>query len=293
MDFRDAVMIIDFRVQPPYKSFLGIHFFRPRPAAEDPVAGNPFAIGRITPPSFEQQSIELFVQEMDEAEIDLAVVTGQRTGPQGRSASNDDVAELVQRFPGRFVGFAGVDPLEPGAVAEVRRSVERLGCRGIAVLPGWSDPPLHDDDETVYPIYEACRALGVPVVITSSHYIGPDMTYSLPIHIQKVAFDFPELTLIIGHACWPWAVQACAVAMRCPNIYLMPEFYMYIPDMPGADDYIKAANSYLARRMLYSSCYPSRSLGQALAEFRALPLRPGSEENMRWYNGARLLGLST
>jgi len=285
-------MIIDFRVQPPYKSFLGIHFFRPRPAVEDLVTGNPFAVSRITPPSFEQQSIELFVQEMDEAGIDLAVITGQHTGPTGRSASNDDIAELVQRYPGRFAGFGGIDPREPDAVTEVRRCIETLGCRGIAMLPGWSTPPLRDDDEAVYPIYETCRDLGVPVVITSSHYIGPDMTYSLPIHIQKVAFDFPELTLIVGHASWPWTLQICAVAMRCTNVYLMPEFYMYIPDMPGAEDYVKAANSYLAYRMLYSSCYPSRSLGQALAEFKALPLKSEVQENLLSRNGARLLGLS-
>jgi predicted TIM-barrel fold metal-dependent hydrolase len=71
----------------------------------------------------------------------------------------------------------------------------------------------------------------------------------------------------------------------------MPEFYMYIPNMPGAEDYVKAANSYLAYRMLYSSCYPSRSLKQALVEFKALPLRPEAQENMLEHNGARLLGL--
>jgi predicted TIM-barrel fold metal-dependent hydrolase len=285
-------MINDFRVQPPYRSFLDIHFFRPRSQIEDPVTGNPFAIGRLTPPSFEHHSIEFFVQEMDQAGIDVAVIIGQRTGRRGHSANNDDIAQLVQLYPGRFYGFAGVDPLEPGAPDEVQRCVETLGCRGIALTPGWSDPSLYDDDPLVYPIYDICRRLGVPVVITSSHYIGADMTYSWPIHIQRVALDFPELTIIIGHACWPWTTQACAVAMRCVNVYLMPEFYMYIPDMPGAEDYVKAANSYLSYRMLYSSCYPGRALGQALSEFRALPLKPEAQANLLWRNGARLLGLA-
>lgn len=285
-------MIIDFRVQPPFKSFLGIHFFRPRPAVEDPVTGNPFAVGRRPTPSFDQKSIELFMQEMDEAEIDVAVIMGQRTGLKGHSASNDDIGELVRQYPGRFVGFAGVDPLEPGAVDEVRRGVEALDCRGVAITPGWSEPSLHDDDHAVYPIYDTCRSLGVPVVITSSHYIGADMTYSLPTHIQKVAFDFPELTIIVGHASWPWTTQICAVAMRCTNVYLMPEFYMYIPNMPGSEDYVKAANSYLSFRMLYSSCYPGRSLGQALEEFRLLPLKAEAQQNMLGHNGARLLGLA-
>ena len=51
--------------------------------------------------------------------------------------------------------------------------------------------------------------------------------------------------------------------MRCTNVYLMPEIYMHVPDMPGADDYVRAANTYLSQRMLYSSCYPTRPLDQA------------------------------
>jgi uncharacterized protein len=284
-------MIIDFRVQPPFKSFLDIHFFRPRPAVEDPVTGNSFAIGRDPTPSFDQRSIEVFLQEMDAAGIDAAVIVGQRTAARWGSVANDDIAELVRLYPGRFFGFAGVDPLERGYLDEIRRSVEELGCRGIAILPGWSDPPLYDDDERVFPIYEACSRLGVPVLITSSHYIGSDMSFSMPVHIQHAAQEFPQLTFIVGHGCWPWTTQACALAMRCTNVYLMPEFYMYLPHMPGAEAYISAANSFLSYRMLYSSCYPSRPLHQALAEFKQLPINPAARENLLWRNAARLLGL--
>lgn len=283
-------MIIDFRVQPPYKSFLGIHFFRPR-SPEDPIAGNPFAKGQWPIPSFEKQSIELFVVEMDEVGIDMAVVMGQRTGKQGGNADNDDIADLLARYPGRFVGFGGVDPIDEAAVDEVHRCVEDLGCRGIAITPGWSDPPLYDDDERAYPTYQACLDLNVPVMITSSHYIGVDMTYSMPTHIQHVALDFPELTIVVGHGCWPWTMQACAMAMRCRNVYLMPEIYLLPPDMPGADDYVRAANSYLSHRMLYSSCYPTLTLQQGMEGLQALPLRPESRENMLWHNGARVLRL--
>jgi len=285
-------MIIDFRVQPPYKSFLNIHFFRSRPRGEDPIAGNPFSKGRWEIPSFDRRSVDLFVKEMDQAGIDVAVVMGQRTGERGGSVENDDVAELVRRYPGRFVGFAGVDPMDPEAGDELQRGIQDLGCRGVAVTPGWSAPPLYDDDAQVYPVYQACLDLNVPVVITSSHYIGADMTYSMPTHIQKVALDFPELTIIVGHGCWPWTTQACAVAMRCRNVYLMPEIYLHPPDMPGAEDYVRAANSFLSQRMLYSSCYPTLTLQQAMEQFGMLPIRPGSRENMLGRNGARILGLA-
>lgn len=284
-------MIIDFRVQPPFKSFLDIHFFRPRPAMEDPVTGNPFARDRWPTPSFDEKSIGLFMEEMDAAGIDVAVIAGQRAAARWGSVDNDDIAELIRYYPNRFFGFAGVDPAEADAIDELRRSIEELGCHGVSILPGWSEPELYDDDEDVYPIYETCRDLSVPVLITSSHYIGADMTYSMPIHIQQAALDFPEVTFIVGHGCWPWTTQACAMAMRCTNVYLMPEFYMYMPNMPGAEDYVRAANSYLSHRMLYSSCYPSRPLGQALEDFHNLSIEPASRENMLWHNGARVLGL--
>ena len=143
----------------------------------------------------------------------------------------------------------------------------------------------------VYPIYEAALGLGIPVVVTSSHFIGPDMSYAMPEYLQRVALDFPELTIIVGHACWPWTTQACALAARCHNVYLMPEFYMYVPGMPGARDYVDAANGYLSHRTLYSSCFPTRSLDQALDNFAALPLTGEARERLLWQNAARLLGL--
>lgn len=284
-------MIIDFRVQPPFKSFLDIYFYRRRPTVVDPVNVNAFSIGRRASAAYDERSIELFVAEMDEAKIDLAVVMGQHAAATWGSVANDDIGELIRLYPGRFAGFAGIDPAEPDPVKEMHRSIDELGCCGVALLPGWSDPPSYDDDRVLYPIYEAARERGIPVMITSSHVIGPDMSYAMPHHIQRVALDLPELTIIVGHACWPWTTQACALAMRCPNVYLMPDFYMHVPQMPGAGDYVGAANTYLSHRMLYSSCFPTRPLGQAVDDFRDLPLAPEAQENLLWRNGARLLGL--
>jgi predicted TIM-barrel fold metal-dependent hydrolase len=284
-------LIIDFRIQPPFRSFLDIYFYRERPAVPDPVTMTQYELGRVDSASFRERSMDLFLKEMDALGIDIAVVMGQRSGPSWGSVSNDDIGELVRRFPDRFVGFAGVDAHDPRATAEVRRAIEELGCRGISVLPGWSDPPLHDDDPRVFPIYEAALDLGVPVVVTSSHFIGPDMSYAMPEYLQRVALALPELTIIVGHACWPWTAQACALAARCHNVYLMPEFYMYVPGMPGAREYVDAANGFLSHRMLYSSCFPTRSLDQALENFAALPLNEPARDQLQWRNAARLLGL--
>src|SRR5207244_5475033 len=140
------------------------------------------------------------------------------------SVPSDDVADLARHYPTRFVPFAGIDVSSPDALKETRRVLEALGCRGISMQPGWGDPPLHLEDQRVFPVYEWCQRAGVPVMLTSSQYMGPDMTWAMPHHVQSVARAFPELALIISHACWPWTTQACGMAMMCPNVYLMPDF---------------------------------------------------------------------
>jgi predicted TIM-barrel fold metal-dependent hydrolase len=281
-------MVIDFRVQPPHRSLLDLHFFRARPTMEDPVHGNPFVVGRETPPSFDASSLALFVGEMEESDVGHAVIMGQRGAERWGNASNEDIAQIIAEYPGRFTGFGGIDP-NGDVLADAKYAIEVLGLSGIALVPGWGDPPVVDDADQLLGLYEWCSLNGVPVSVTASHFIGPDMLHSHPVHLQRVAQQFPALTLIVAHGGWPWTTAACSLAMRCTNVYLMPDFYMYLPNMPGANDYVDAANGFLKHRMLYSSCYPSNSLKQALAHFRALPLSDDALEHLLFKNADRLL----
>jgi uncharacterized protein len=282
-------VVIDLRVQPPFRSFLDLHFFRARPVDEDPVAGNPFAIDRGPNPSFETRSLSLFVDELRAAGVERAAIVGQRAAARWGSADNADLAVLLERYPDLFVGFAGIDPRDADALTQLRDAVEVPGCLGIALVTGWSDPPCRDDDELLWPLYGACEDLGLAVVATSSHFIGPDMGYALPVHLARVATAFPRLRLIVGHACWPWTTQAVALAMRHTNVYLMPDFYLYLPSMPGASDYVDAVNGFLRHRVLFSSCYPSRTVAEALRGIDRLPLADEAREALLHDNAARLL----
>lgn len=213
-----------------------------------------------------------FMQEMDEAGIDVGVAMGRDAPAPYNGIPNEDVAALVKEYPGRFIGFGAVSGMDvPRALSELDRIVD-LGLVGVALDNGYCDPPLYDDDEKLMPIYERCQELGLIVSITSSIFVGPDLTYSSPVAIQRVAKRFPKLKIVVPHASWPWTVQICAVALQCTNVYLMPDLYLNVPDIPGSDEYLKAANSYLSHRFLYASSYPVRPMGQSLSHFKALPL---------------------
>ncbi len=285
-------MIIDFRVRPPFKAFCDLHIFRPREPEPDPVTVSGLRLDLPSYRSFEEKSIAAFLEEMDEAGIDMAVAMGRQSPPPYGSVPNEDLSELVTTYPDRFVAFGGIDGSQgEEALREIDRCRE-MGFKGVALDNGWCDPPLYDDDEKLFSIYQKCMEDGLIVSLTSSIFVGPDLTYCMPVHIQRVARRFKELTIVVPHAAWPWTTEMCGVAFQNPNVYLIPDFYGHIPNSPGATEYVRSANYFLSYRMLFASSYPVRPLKQSVEQFKDL----GFElEEIRsrclGENAARLLGL--
>ncbi len=238
--------------------------------------------------------MEAFVEEMTDAGVDVAVVMGRQAPNHYGWIPNGDVAGLVEDYPGRFQGFGGVNgAVESDALREIEKCVD-FGFKGICLDNGWNDPPMYDDDERLYPLYEKAEVAGLIVSLTSSIFVGPDLTYCMPVHIQRVARRFPALTIVVPHGGWPWTTEMCAVAFQNPNLYLVPDFYGHIPNMPGSEQYVRSANYFLSHRLMYASSYPVRPLGQSVEQFKALPFE-SDEIRARCLGGnaARLLGLAS
>jgi uncharacterized protein len=284
-------MVIDFRIRPPYKSFLSLSMYRSGSPPKDSRHVSPFTWECGPVPSAEKRSIELLVSEMDEAGIGQAVVMGRQAGPKYGFVSNDDVAELGRLYPGRFHLFGGVSLNDvPAAVAEVERVVGRMGFKGIAVDGGWSDPPVYPDDKRFYPIYAKCQELGAILSLSMSIFLGPDLSYVEPMRLQHIAADFPDLLIVVPHAGWPYVMEFLGVAFMYRNVWLAPDFYVYIPGMPGASQYVEAANFFMRDRFLFASSYPERPLKQTVEEFKRLPFRPEVLEKALYKNAEWILG---
>ena len=171
------------------------------------------------------------------------------------------------------------------------RCIRDWGFRGISLEAGWCDPSLKPDDPIIDPVYEKVNELCGITLISLSFCYGPDLSYSDPITIQHVANKYPNMKICISHGGWPQVQSMLAVAMRCPNVYLMPDCYLYIPGWPYARDYVKAANSYLKYRTLYASAYPLRGFEQCYKGWCAQPFEPDALKANLYDNAARLLGL--
>ncbi len=106
-----------------------------------------------------------------------------------------------------------------------------------------------------------------------------------------MAKKFPNLKIVVAHACWPFVPQILGVAMTCPNIYLVPDVYLYTDNMPMSDLYVTAANGYLKYRTLFASTYPVGGLRQSIEKWSAKGFTEESLKLTLHDNAAELLGL--
>jgi aminocarboxymuconate-semialdehyde decarboxylase len=118
---------------------------------------------------------ELQIADMDARGIDMHVVF---TGPVHMSTwwadaptaakltarMNDIIADWVRRYPNRYVGTVTLPMQDIGlAAAEVRRGITQLGHKAV-LLPTNVDG-AYMGDRKFWPLWEANRALDVPVFI--------------------------------------------------------------------------------------------------------------------------------
>lgn len=277
--------IIDFRLRPPLKGFLDMVMYS---AAErrDRITRQH---GMEPAESAQKKSMDLLLRDMNEAGVTTGVVMGRYSGLYG-SVSNQDVADIVKAYPGRFVGIGSIDPSNRRAAIRQIDEALALGLKGINLEPGAYSLPLYADDRRLYPIYAYCEDQGLPVTVMAGGSAGPDLSYTNPVHIDRVAADFPGLKIAISHGAWPWVQEILHVAFRRPNVYISPD--QYLCNMPGMNDYLIAANGYLADRFLYASSYPFISVKGYAEWFRKLPIRPELLDRIMYGNAARFLGLS-
>lgn len=277
--------IIDFRIRPPFKSFLASAMYKGA-ARRDGITRK---VGFAPSEAAVEFSTDKLIAEMDAAGVAAGVVVGRKSDTLG-SIDNADILELSMLHPGRFIPVGSVLPTPRlAARAEIDRLLQQ-GFKAIAIEPGGLAEPLHYDDRRLYPFYADCEDRGVVLIVMGGGNAGPDITYTAPERLDRVLGDFPKLRIVSSHGSWPWVHQILHVAFRRPNLFLSPDYLM--ANMPGMDDYVRAADGYLCEQFLYASAFPFAPVKAYADWFRALPIRPESMERVLYKNAQRLLGMA-
>ena len=217
----------------------------------------------------ERIPIELTLGALESAGVSRALVSAWH-GPEGAMISNDEVAGFVAQAPDRLLGVASVDLRRPmEAVRELRRCVEELGFKGLRMLPWlWELPP---DDRRYYPLYAACVELGVPFCLQVGH-AGPlrpsEPGRPIP-YLDRVACDFPELTIVGGHIGYPWTTEMIAMATKYENVFIDPSAYK---PSRYPDELVAFMQKHGRRKVLFGSNFPMIQPAACVAQLDALGL---------------------
>ena len=156
----------------------------------------------------------LRLKEMDEAGIDLQVLSHSIPGLQGVDGEsgpalarrvNDRLHQAVLAHADRFAAFAALPTADPRAAAdELERTVTKLGFRG-AMINGLTHGVFHDDTR-FWPIYERAAALDVPI------YIHPALPQQAV--IDAYYKDYAQTHPGILRAAWGFTVETATQGIR-------------------------------------------------------------------------------
>jgi hypothetical protein len=132
---------------------------------------------------------------------------------------NEIIADYVKQHPEKLVGWASVDPNEPDCVEQLVHCVEDLGLRGLKLGPVYQ----HFDPQgrKHWPLFKMCQDLNLPIMwhqgatFPSRARLG----WGLPLQLEDIALDFPDLRMIVAHLGHPWEEDLVVLIRKCPNVY--------------------------------------------------------------------------
>lgn len=153
------------------------------------------------------------------APVEKAIVFGFHSSHLGLVVPNDRIARYVASHPEKLVGFACIDPLELGYMAELERVFSLAEFRGLKLAPIYQN--YHPMDERMLPVYAFCERRGIPILIhqgTTFPRRAP-LKYALPIQLEDVAMAFPELRMVIAHLGHPWVEDTIVLIRKQPNFF--------------------------------------------------------------------------
>lgn len=271
------------------------------------------------------------LQDMNAAGIDVQVLSLTSPGVEQLDPAkgtalarqiNDELFEIVESHPDRFVGFAALAPNDPEAAAdELERAIKDLGLRGWKTHSNYGGTYL--DDREYWPILEKAESLDVPIYLHPTvPAIPPMRKYGFALAgapfgfgieasmcmmrlIYSGVFDkYPGLKIILGHLGegLPFLSQRIDFAYerpwfdpdarpdleRKPSDYLRENVFVTTSGNYFPAAFMCAYESMGIDRILLATDYPYEDSSECMHFLEELPVTPTDREKIYSKNADQL-----
>ncbi|MGB3307806.1 MAG: amidohydrolase family protein [Thermomicrobiales bacterium] len=182
---------------------------------------------------------------------------------------NDETAAFVQSNPDKYIGFLSVHPDDPGLLDEMERCTRELGLRGIKLGLNYQNAdPFGDGARRIFRYAEEHR---LPVLLHqgTSPVQFADIDFAHPRHTDRIAIEFPKLTIIMAHVGHPFCADSLVVARKHPHVWADISGTVLRPY--GLYQAMVTAQEWgVLDRLLFGSDYPASTPEETMRLLRAV-----------------------
>jgi uncharacterized protein len=200
-------------------------------------------------------------------QAEKTVVVAFDMGHAGAVVPNEYVASYVQRHPDRLIGFASVDPRRPDALELLRYAHGTLALRGVKLSSTYQG--FHPHDPRAYALYGYCERHGLPILVHQGATIVREAPLALanPVLLEQVAYDFPDLVIIVAHVGFPWASDCVVLMRKQPNVFADISALCYRP-WQLYDTLVKAMEGRVTDKLFFGTDWPFTTIDQTVEGLR-------------------------
>lgn len=252
----------------------------------------PLGLWKASGPAWEEKvrkgwSAEYMVEMMDRGNVELSFLislcSANGVGGEEIMVPAEEILPILQKYPDRFVGMLGISPVRKWgdkyyAPTYIERAIKDHGFKGVHMYPHWYGVRIND--RRMYPIYEKCAELDVPIAFQTGQGTmrSNSRVVARPIWIDEIVRDFPTLRVIALHSGYPWEDELVALAITNENVYVCPD--VPPPRLWHASilNYLKEEGRFEGMhgsdKVLWATDFPLQEPETSLREIDVLGLRP-------------------
>jgi uncharacterized protein len=284
MAMPSGVPVVDTMIGFPKEGFAQYDFIRKQTRDKDSRDQMEFPVEYIFKdvpkdlPTSDPVSVTL--HEMDRFGVEVGLIgVGDETSRQA-----------LRQHPDRFAPSGNIGDPNDVTVRAIRRDYEEYGIKCVGVFPAGVFPQVAIDDPKMYPVYQTCVDLDIPIMCTAG-IPGPRIKYAVQevSRIDAVMFDFPDLVFVTRHGCEPWQALAVKLMLKWPNLYystsaFAPKHY--------PKEIIDYANTRGADKIIYAGYFPmGLSLERIFSDMPKVPFKDEVWPKFLSENARRVLKL--
>jgi predicted TIM-barrel fold metal-dependent hydrolase len=197
----------------------------------------------------------------------------------------------------RFLPFVGVNPrfqAEAEYLAELDALVQ-LGARGVKLIP--PSMQMYANDERLFPLYERCWKLKLPILSQSGSGGGPPTQpgadhYGRPRYWTDVLETFPGLRVILAHMALGYEDDLVSLMARFPSVVTDTSLRFSGLGKTGrysAEQVVELIRRVGVERVLLGSNYPATNPAVYVEILRQLSLNERERAGIAGDNFERLI----